>query len=177
MGNESVLSFNNTAISMNMLEAARRGGATNFFYASSACVYNEAKQEDPKNPGLIEGDAWPARPQDMYGLEKLYSEEMAMAYGRDFPLQIRIARFHNIYGPYGTWKDGKQTRLFSYIDDCVEGVLRLMYSDCKVPVNLGTTEMVDMIEFANIAMSFEKKNLPIKHIDGPMGVRGRNSNN
>jgi len=200
--NESVLSFNNTAISMNMLEAARRGGATNFFYASSACVYNEAKQEDPKNPGLIEGDAWPARPQDMYGLEKLYSEEMAMAYGRDFPMNIRIARFHNIYGPYGTWKDGrekapaafcrkaltsttefemwgdgKQTRSFSYIDDCVEGVLRLMYSDCKVPVNLGTTEMVDMIEFANIAMSFEKKNLPIKHIDGPMGVRGRNSNN
>jgi len=200
--NESVLSFNNTAISMNMLEAARRGGATNFFYASSACVYNEAKQEDPENPGLIEGDAWPARPQDMYGLEKLYSEEMALAYGRDFPIKIRIARFHNIYGPRGTWKggrekapaafcrkaitatkememwgDGKQTRSFSYIDDCVEGVLRLMYSDCDVPINLGTTEMVDMIQFAKIAMSFENKNLPIKHIDGPMGVRGRNSNN
>lgn len=200
--NESVLSFNNTAISMNMLEAARRGGATNFFYASSACVYNEAKQEDPANPGLIEGDAWPARPQDMYGLEKLYSEEMALAYGRDFPIKIRIARFHNIYGPRGTWNggrekapaafcrkalcattefemwgDGKQTRSFSFIDDCVEGVLRLMYSDCEVPINLGTTEMVNMIEFAKIAMSFESKDLPIKHIDGPMGVRGRNSNN
>jgi len=200
--NESVLSFNNTAISMNMLEAARRGGATHFFYASSACVYNEAKQEDPANPGLIESDAWPARPQDMYGLEKLYSEEMALAYGRDFPIEIRLARFHNIYGPRGTWNggrekapaafcrkalcattefemwgDGKQTRSFSFIDDCVEGVLRLMYSDCKVPINLGTTEMVDMIEFAKIAMSFEDKNLPIKHIDGPMGVRGRNSNN
>jgi len=200
--NESVLSFNNTAISMNMLEAARRGGAGHFFYASSACVYNEAKQEDPANPGLIEGDAWPARPQDMYGLEKLYSEEMALAYGRDFPMEIRIARFHNIYGPRGTWNggrekapaafcrkalcattefemwgDGKQTRSFSFIDDCVEGVLRLMYSDCKVPINLGTTEMVNMIEFAKIAMSFENKNLPIKHIDGPMGVRGRNSNN
>jgi GDP-D-mannose 3',5'-epimerase len=200
--NESVLSFNNTAISMNMLEAARRGGATHFFYSSSACVYNEAKQEDPNNPGLIESDAWPARPQDMYGLEKLYSEEMALAYGRDFPIEIRIARFHNIYGPRGTWKggrekapaafcrkaltsteyfemwgDGKQTRSFTFIDDCVEGVLRLMYSDCKVPINLGTTRMVDMNEFATIAMSFENKNLPIKHIDGPMGVRGRTSNN
>eukprot|EP00568_Trieres_chinensis_P001374 CAMPEP_0183292132 /NCGR_PEP_ID=MMETSP0160_2-20130417/1307_1 /TAXON_ID=2839 ORGANISM="Odontella Sinensis, Strain Grunow 1884" /NCGR_SAMPLE_ID=MMETSP0160_2 /ASSEMBLY_ACC=CAM_ASM_000250 /LENGTH=363 /DNA_ID=CAMNT_0025453047 /DNA_START=32 /DNA_END=1123 /DNA_ORIENTATION=+ len=200
--NESVLSFNNTAISMNMLEAARRGGATRFFYASSACVYNEAKQEDPENPGLIESDAWPARPQDMYGLEKLYSEEMALAYGRDFPLKVRIARFHNIYGPRGTWRggrekapaafcrkaltstdefevwgDGKQTRSFTFIDECVEGVLRLMFSDCEVPINLGTTEMVSMNDFAKIAMSIEGKDLPIKHIDGPMGVRGRNSNN
>jgi len=202
VSNESVLSFNNTAISMNMLEAARRAGASRFFYASSACVYNEAKQEDPENPGLIESDAWPARPQDMYGLEKLYSEEMALAYGRDFDLKIRLARFHNIYGPRGTWNggrekapaafcrkaitstehfemwgDGKQTRSFTFIDDCVEGVLRLMFSDCDVPINLGSTEMVDMIEFANIALSFENKKLPIKHIDGPMGVRGRNSNN
>jgi GDP-D-mannose 3',5'-epimerase len=135
-------------------------------------------------------------------LEKLYAEEMALAYGRDFPMKIRIARFHNIYGPRGTWKggrekapaafcrkaltsteyfemwgDGKQTRSFTYIDDCVEGVLRLMFSDCDVPINLGSTEMVDMIEFANIALSFENKKLPIKHIEGPMGVRGRNSNN
>jgi GDP-D-mannose 3', 5'-epimerase len=204
VSNESVLAFNNTAISMNMLEAARRGGAKDFFYASSACVYNEAKQEDPNNPGLIESDAWPARPQDMYGLEKLYAEEMALAYGRDFEgLNVRIARFHNIYGPRGTWKggrekapaafcrkaltsvdhfemwgDGKQTRSFTFIDDCVEGVLRLTFSDCDVPINLGSTEMVDMIEFAQIALSFEnKQHLPIKHIDGPMGVRGRNSNN
>mmetsp|Transcript_11085 Transcript_11085/g.26628 ORF Transcript_11085/g.26628 Transcript_11085/m.26628 type:complete len:368 (-) Transcript_11085:119-1222(-) len=202
VSNESVLSFNNTAISMNMLEAARRNKVKDFFYSSSACVYNEAKQEDPANPGLVESDAWPARPQDMYGLEKLYAEEMALAYGRDFDINIRLARFHNIYGPRGTWQggrekapaafcrkaitstdhfemwgDGKQTRSFTYIDDCVEGVLRLMFSDCDVPINLGSTEMVDMIEFANIAMSFEDKKLPIKHIDGPMGVRGRNSNN
>jgi len=202
VSNESVLSFNNTAISMNMLEAARRNNVKDYFYSSSACVYNEAKQEDPANPGLIESDAWPARPQDMYGLEKLYAEEMALAYGRDFDINIRLARFHNIYGPFGTWQggrekapaafcrkaitstehfemwgDGKQTRSFTYIDDCVEGVLRLMFSDCDVPINLGSTEMVDMIEFGNIAMSFEDKKLPIKHIDGPMGVRGRNSNN
>eukprot|EP01068_Selenidium_serpulae_P000469 Selendium_serpulae@DN1074_c0_g1_i1.p1 len=200
--NESVLAFNNTAISMNMLEAARRGGASHFFYASSACVYNEDKQEDPNNPGLIESDAWPAKPQEMYGLEKLYAEEMALAYGRDFKLNVRIARLHNIYGPRGTWRggrekapaafcrkaltsaehfemwgDGKQTRSFTFIDDCVEGILRLMYSDCKLPLNLGTVRMVDMIEFAKIAMSFEGKNLPIKHIEGPMGVRGRTSNN
>jgi GDP-D-mannose 3',5'-epimerase len=202
VSNESVLAFNNTAISMNMLEAARRSGVKDFFYSSSACVYNEAMQEDPANPGLAEGDAWPARPQDMYGLEKLYAEEMALAYGRDFEINIRIARFHNIYGPRGTWKggrekapaafcrkaltstehfemwgDGKQTRSFTFIDDCVEGVLRLMFSDCDVPINLGSTEMVDMIEFAQIALSFEGKKLPIKHIEGPMGVRGRNSNN
>lgn len=174
--NESVLSFNNTSISMNMLEAARRNKCRDFFYSSSACVYNEAKQEDPENPGLIESDAWPARPQDMYGLEKLYAEEMALAYGRDFPLNIRIARFHNIYGPRGTWKggrekapaafcrkaitsekefeiwgDGLQTRSFTYIDDCVEGVLRLTFSDCNVPINMGQMEMVDMNEFAKMA--------------------------
>lgn len=202
VSNESVLAFNNTSISMNMLEAARRAGAERFFYSSSACVYNEAKQEDTANPGLVESDAWPARPQDMYGLEKLYAEEMALAYGRDFPIKIRIARFHNIYGPRGTWKggrekapaafcrkaltstdhfemwgDGKQTRSFTYIDDCVEGVLRLTFSDCDVPINMGSTEMVDMIEFAQIALSFENKKIPIKHIEGPMGVRGRNSNN
>ncbi|KAL3758983.1 hypothetical protein ACHAWU_003054 [Discostella pseudostelligera] len=201
--NESVLSFNNTSISMNMLEAARRNKVRDYFYASSACVYNESKQEDVNNPGLVESDAWPARPQDMYGLEKLYAEEMALAYGRDFPLNIRIARFHNIYGPRGTWKggrekapaafcrkaitattefemwgDGKQTRSFTFIDDCVEGVLRLTFSDCDVPINLGSTEMVDMNEFAAMALSYENKgHLPIKHIDGPMGVRGRNSNN
>lgn len=201
--NESVLSFNNTSISMNMLEAARRSKCKDFFYSSSACVYNEAKQEDPENPGLIESDAWPARPQDMYGLEKLYAEEMALAYGRDFPLNIRIARFHNIYGPRGTWKggrekapaafcrkaitsekefeiwgDGKQTRSFTYIDDCVEGVLRLIFSDCDVPINMGSTEMIDMNDFAKTALSYEnKEHLPLKHIEGPMGVRGRNSNN
>merc|ERR1719284_668025 len=202
VSNESVLSFNNTAISMNMLEAARRNNVKDFFYSSSACVYNEAKQEDPANPGLIESDAWPARPQDMYGLEKLYAEEMALAYGRDFDINIRLARFHNIYGPYGTWQggrekapaafcrkaitstdhfemwgDGKQTRSFVFVEDCVEGVIRLMFSDCDVPLNLGTEEMISMNDFAKLVMSYESKDLPIKHIPGPQGVRGRNSDN
>merc|ERR1712019_177975 len=139
---------------------------------------------------------------DTYGLEKLYAEQMAITYEKDFGINSRMARYHNVYGPSGTWKggrekapaafcrkaisstkefemwgDGLQTRSFTFIHDCVEGVLRLTFSGCTKPINLGSTEMVDMIEFANIALSFENKNLPIKHIDGPMGVRGRNSNN
>merc|ERR1712070_678928 len=181
---------------------ARRNNVKDFFYSSSACVYNEAKQEDPANPGLVESDAWPARPQDMYGLEKLYSEEMALAYGRDFDINIRLARFHNIYGPFGTWKggrekapaafcrkaitstvdfemwgNGKQTRSFCYIDDCVEGIIRLMVSDYKKPLNIGSDEMVSMNEMAELALGFKGGSLPIKHIPGPEGVRGRNSDN
>jgi len=203
--NESVLVYNNTMISSNMLEAARRNKAQRFFYSSSACVYNEKKQLDPANPGLRETDAWPAWPQDTYGLEKLYSEEMAMAYGRDFPLEVRIARFHNIYGPHGTWRggrekvpaafcrkgaccfdngqfevwgDGLQTRSFCFIDDCVEGVLRLTFSDYKYPLNLGSDEMVSMNELADIAIAFSGKGgVTLNHIKGPQGVRGRNSEN
>lgn len=203
--NESVLVYNNTMISSNMLEASRRNEAKRFFYSSSACVYNEKKQLDPANPGLRETDAWPAWPQDTYGLEKLYSEEMAMAYGRDFDMEVRIARFHNIYGPHGTWRggrekvpaafcrkaavavndgdfevwgDGLQTRSFCYIDDCVEGVLRLTFSDYKYPLNLGSDEMIDMNNLAYLAISLTgKKNVSLNHVKGPTGVRGRNSEN
>ena len=202
VSNQSVLLYNNTMISFNMLEAARQNHVPRFFYSSTACVYNEALQMDPENVGLSEDMAWPARPQDTYGLEKLYAEEMALAYAKDFPIKTRIARYHNVYGPRGTWKggrekspaafcrkaivsdkefelwgDGLQTRSFMFIDDCVEGSIRIMLSDCHEPLNLGTDEMVDMNEFAKIAMSFEGKDLPIKHIPGPMGVRGRNSDN
>lgn len=200
--NQSVLLFNNTMLSFNMLEASRMNGVKRYFYSSTACVYNEDKQLDPTNPGLKESDAWPAKPQDTYGLEKLYAEEMALAYAKDFEIVTRVARYHNVYGPHGTWKggrekapaafcrkaicstecfemwgDGEQTRSFMFVDDCVEGTLRIMHSDCEVPLNLGTEEMVSMNEFAAIAMSFEGKTLPIKHIPGPMGVRGRNSDN
>ncbi len=202
VSNQAVLLYNNTMISFNMLEAARRNGARRYFYSSTACVYNEALQTDPANPGLREDMAWPARPQDTYGLEKLYAEEMAIAYMKDFPIQCRVARYHNVYGPNGTWKggrekvpaafcrkavvsttefevwgDGKQTRSFMYIDDCVEGSIRIMLSDCKEPLNLGTDEMLSMNEFAALAMNMEGKQLPIKHIPGPEGVRGRNSDN
>jgi GDP-D-mannose 3',5'-epimerase len=190
-------------ISFNMLEASRANNVARYFYSSTACVYNEDKQLDPTNPGLKEADAWPAKPQDTYGLEKLYAEEMCLAYARDFPIVTRVARYHNVYGPEGTWKggrekapaafcrkaicssdffemwgDGEQTRSFMYVDDCVEGSLRIMNSDAStMPLNLGTEEMVSMNEFAAIAMAFEGKTLPVKHIPGPMGVRGRNSDN
>lgn len=202
VSNQSVLLYNNTMISFNMLEAARQNSVKRYFYSSTACVYNEALQLDPNNPGLTENMAWPARPQDTYGLEKLYAEEMGIAYMKDFPIQVRMARYHNVYGPCGTWKggrekvpaafcrkaicsttefevwgDGKQTRSFMFIADCVEGSIRIMLSDCKEPLNLGTDEMVDMNSFAKLAMSIEGKDLPIKNIPGPEGVRGRNSDN
>ena len=155
--NHSVIMYNNTMISFHMLEAARRNGVKRFFYASSACVYPEyAQTSTDMQAGLAESTAWPAQPQDAYGLEKLATEELCKHYYKDFGLETRVARFHNIYGPEGTWTggrekapaafcrkciaseeefemwgDGKQTRSFTYIDDCVEGVLRLMASDFR----------------------------------------------
>jgi GDP-D-mannose 3',5'-epimerase len=200
--NHGVILYNNTMISFNMMEAARRNGAKRFFYSSSACIYPENKQVDTKNPGLKEDDAWPAQPQDAYGLEKLVSEEMALHYEKDFGIEVRIGRFHNIYGPQGTWKggrekapaaflrkaivstvdfevwgDGHQTRSFCYVDDCVEGVLRLMRSNFNKPINIGSEEMVSMNEMTSAALKAAGKTLPVRHIPGPEGVRGRNSNN
>jgi GDP-D-mannose 3',5'-epimerase len=205
--NHSTILYNNTMISFNMVEAARRNNVKRFFYSSSACIYPEHKQLDTANPGLKEEDAWPAAPQDAYGLEKLASEELCKYYGKDFPqMQFRVARFHNIYGPQGTWKggrekapaafcrkayastpetgfemwgDGKQTRSFCYIDDCVEGVERIMHSDIKEPLNLGSDEMVSMIDMAHMALELahKKDTVKINHIPGPEGVRGRNSDN
>eukprot|EP00486_Rosalina_sp_Unknown_P013718 CAMPEP_0201592838 /NCGR_PEP_ID=MMETSP0190_2-20130828/190619_1 /ASSEMBLY_ACC=CAM_ASM_000263 /TAXON_ID=37353 /ORGANISM="Rosalina sp." /LENGTH=260 /DNA_ID=CAMNT_0048051779 /DNA_START=537 /DNA_END=1319 /DNA_ORIENTATION=+ len=191
-------------VSSKVLEAARRNKCKRYFYSSSACCYNEKKQLDTDNPGLKESDAWPAWPQDTYGFEKLYAEEMAMIYGRDFDIVTRMCRFHNIYGPYGTWKggrekapaafcrkaaackdgdvldiwgDGNQTRSFCYIDDCVEGIVKTMHSDYDKPINLGSDEMIDMNGLLNLALSFEGKKAQLKHIPGPEGVRGRNSDN
>jgi GDP-D-mannose 3',5'-epimerase len=203
--NHSRILYNSTMISFNVAEAARAAGVKRFWYASSACIYPEGKQTsedlDGKS-GLAEDDAWPAQPQDAYGLEKLMTEELLMHYDADFGMECRIGRFHNIYGPYGTWKggrekapaafirkmitsttefemwgNGKQTRSFCYIDDCVEGILRLMVSDYKKPLNIGSDEMVSMNEMAEIVLGIGGKQLPIKHIPGPEGVRGRNSDN
>jgi len=164
------------------------------------------KQSDVDNPGLNESDAWPAWPQDTYGFEKLYAEELSIIYGRDFNIKTRMARFHNIYGPHGTWYggrekapaafcrkaiavseknndvleiwgDGEQTRSFCFIDDCVEGIIRIMNSDYDKPINLGSDEMISMNDLAKLALSFENKKISLKHIPGPVGVRGRNSDN
>eukprot|EP01111_Echinosteliopsis_oligospora_P007150 TRINITY_DN2181_c0_g1_i1.p1 TRINITY_DN2181_c0_g1~~TRINITY_DN2181_c0_g1_i1.p1 ORF type:complete len:340 (+),score=111.58 TRINITY_DN2181_c0_g1_i1:87-1106(+) len=202
--NHSVILYNNCMISFNMLEAARQSGVKKFFYSSSACVYPEYKQTIEDVAALKEGDAWPAQPQDAYGLEKLATEELCMHYEKDFGMECRIARFHNIYGPQGTWKggrekapaafcrkaivasdtfemwgDGKQTRSFCLVDDCVEGILRLMNSKYNKPINLGSDEMVSMNRMAEMVLSFEGKDkkVNIKHIPGPEGVRGRNSDN
>merc|ERR1711916_38374 len=202
--NNAVILYNSAMITLSMIEAARQAGVKRYFYSSSACVYNEANQLDPECADLTEDMAWPARPQDGYGLEKLYGEEIAIAYAEDFPgFETRIARFHNIYGPQGTWKggrekapaafcrkaivstdsfemwgDGLQSRSFTFIDDCVEGVLRLFYSDFAKPINIGSDEMISMLDFARLALSLAgKDDLPFHHIEGPEGVRGRNSEN
>lgn len=202
--NHSVILYNNTVINFNMIEASRRNKIQRYFYSSSACVYPEGRQLTEDVAALKEDDAWPAQPQDAYGLEKLVSEEMAIHYGKDFGIATRIARFHNIFGPQGSWKggrekapaafcrkvaaaqeggsiemwgNGKQTRSFCIVDDCVEGVIRLMVSDYAKPLNLGSDHMVSMNEMVQLASSFEKKTLKINHIDGPEGVRGRNSDN
>jgi len=201
--NHSRIFYNNTMISFNMVEAARIAGVKRFFYASSACIYPNFKQLESENPGLKESDAWPAEPQDAYGLEKLASEEICKHYHSDNPgMEFRVARFHNIYGPHGTWKggrekapaafcrkiltaesefemwgDGKQTRSFCFIDDAVEGVWRLFNSDFREPLNVGSDEMVTMNGMADMVMELSGKTLPVKHIPGPEGVRGRNSDN
>ncbi|EOD35534.1 dTDP-glucose 4,6-dehydratase [Emiliania huxleyi CCMP1516] len=203
--NHSRILYNSTMISFNVAEAARVAGVKRFWYASSACIYPEHKQltEDLDGAsGLKEDDAWPAQPQDAYGLEKLMTEELLMHYDTDFGMEARIGRFHNIYGPFGTWKggrekapaafcrkgitatsefemwgNGKQTRSFCYIDDAVEGIIRLMVSDYKKPLNIGSDEQVSMNEMAEMVMEIGNKKLPINHIPGPEGVRGRNSDN
>lgn len=200
--NHALILYNNTMISFNMAEAARRNGVKRFFYSSSACIYPEYKQKETVIPPLKESDAWPAQPQDAYGLEKLVTEELCIHYGKEFPMEFRIARFHNIYGPQGTWKggrekapaafcrkviasekefemwgDGLQTRSFCYVDDCVEGIIRIMNSDYKLPLNLGSEEMVTMNDMAKLVMEIGSKQLNIRHIPGPEGVRGRNSDN
>ena len=194
--------YNNTMISYNMIEAARQNKVKRMFYASSACCYPEGKQVEVDCVALKEADAWPAQPQDAYGLEKLATEELAMHYGKDFGIAMRIGRYHNIYGPQGTWKggrekapaafcrkaicsdnefemwgDGEQTRSFCFVDDCVEGTLRIMRSDYDKPLNLGSDEKVTMNQMAEMIFKIGNKTLPIKHIPGPEGVRGRNSDN
>ncbi|XP_049848911.1 uncharacterized protein LOC126316922 [Schistocerca gregaria] len=200
--NQAVILYNNMMTSFNLLEAARRSGVKTFLYTSSACVYPEYKQNSEDNAGLKEEDAWPADPQDSYGLEKLVVEQLCKHYTADFGMACRVARLHNIYGPMCTWKggrekapaafcrkavasteyfemwgDGKQTRSFCYISDCIDGILRLVESDVTEPINIGSTEMVSMNQLAEMCLKFAGKTIPVRHFPGPEGVRGRNSDN
>lgn len=193
---------NSATINLNVAEEARRKNVKKLFYSSSACMYPAYNQEDPNNPNCKEDSAYPAAPDSEYGWEKLFSERLYLSYARNYGMQVRIARFHNIYGPEGTWKggkekapaamcrkvieskgsveiwgDGEQTRSFLYIDECVEGIRRLMESDFQGPVNIGSDEMVTINQLVELASSIENRILNINHIDGPLGVRGRNSDN
>lgn len=195
---------NSALCNLNVVDEAVRKHVGKIFYSSSACIYPESIQMDPDNHGLKEDMAYPAGPDSEYGWEKLFSERMYMAYSRNHGIEVHIARFHNIFGPQGTWTGGKekapaamcrkvaeagaggeievwgdglQTRSFLYIDECIEGVRRLMESDFMEPVNIGSDEMISINDLALMAADIADFNITINNIQGPTGVRGRNSEN
>ena len=205
--NNKALCMLSSLINTHLLMAARDAGTQRFFFASSACVYNTAKQTDPDNHGLKEEDAYPALPEDGYGWEKLFSERMCRHFDEDFGLICRVARYHNVYGPHGTWDggrekapaalcrkvieaklsgnleieiwgDGEQTRSFTYIDDCLYGTTSIMASDIAVPINLGSDEMVSINQLVDIIEDIAGVRVRRSYdLDAPKGVRGRSSDN
>ncbi|MGO9336302.1 MAG: NAD-dependent epimerase/dehydratase family protein [Terracidiphilus sp.] len=201
---DAAVMHNSATINLNLLEFGRIAGVRKFFYSSSACIYPEYNQLDPDNPNCSEDSAYPAAPDSEYGWEKLFSERLYFSYMRNYGVEVRVARFHNIFGPEGAWRggrekapaaicrkvaeaqsgeeieiwgDGLQTRSFLYIDECVEGVRRLMQSSFAGPVNIGSEEMISINELAQLVMEIAGKDLLIRNIPGPTGVRGRNSDN
>jgi len=202
--NDANIMHNSALINLNILDTCYKKNVNKIFYSSSACIYPKYNQDNPDNPKTSEKSAYPAYPDSEYGWEKLFSERLYLSFHRNYRMNIRIARFHNIFGPEGTWEgglekvpaafcreiaetpdggememwgDGEQTRSFLYIDECLEGVDRLMGSEFTGPVNIGSEEMVTINELAEIIMHIAGKKLTIKHIKGPLGVRGRNSDN
>ena len=208
--NDADIMHNSVSINLNVLEEQRKFNdsydvnKTKIFYSGSACMYPEHNQLDPDNPDCREESAYPADPDSEYGWEKLFSERLYFAYNRNYNIPVRVARYHNIYGPEGTWQggrekapaaicrkvasvgladtievwgDGEQTRSFLYIDECIEATRRLMDSNFMGPVNIGSEEMVTINELVRITAKVAQKSIDRKHIDGPLGVRGRNSNN
>jgi len=201
---DSSVMHDSAMINLHTLEEGRKAGVKKFFYSSSACIYPEYNQMDPDNPKCSEESAYPAAPDSEYGWEKLFSERLYFAYHRNYGLEVHVARFHNIFGPLGTWRggrekspaalcrkiaetadggeieiwgDGKQTRSFLIVEECVEGIRRLMESDFAGPVNIGSEEMVTINKLAETIMDVSGKKVSLKHIPGPLGVRGRNSDN
>jgi nucleoside-diphosphate-sugar epimerase len=202
--NDANVMHNSALINLNVAHYATKYNTKKIFYSSSACMYPEHNQLNPNNPNCKEDSAYPANPDSEYGWEKLFSERLYLAYQRNYGLNVRIARFHNIFGPLGSWNngkekspaaicrkvaaakdgdeieiwgDGEQTRSFLYISECLEAVRRLMNSDFSGPVNIGSDEMVTINRLADIACEIAGKKLVKKHIPGPLGVRGRNSDN
>lgn len=202
--NDANVMHNSVLINLNVLKCAVNTKVKKIFFSSSACIYPEYNQMDPNNPKCSEESAYPAAPDSEYGWEKLFSERLYLAFHRNYKLDVRVARFHNIFGPEGSWNDGKekapaalcrkvaeakdggtiemwgdgkQTRSFLYIDECLEGVCRLMNSDFSGPINIGSEEMISINDLAKMIIKISGKKLKIKHIKGPTGVRGRNSDN
>lgn len=196
---------NSAMINLNIAHfSSRLNHPPKIFYSSSACIYPAYNQEDPKNPLCSESSAYPAAPDSEYGWEKLFSERMFLSFSRNYGLEVRVARFHNIFGPEGTWRGGKekapaalcrkiaeakdgenievwgsgrQTRSFLYIDECIEGIRRLMDSSFEGPVNIGSEEMISINDFAKMIIKISKKDLNLRNVPGPAGVMGRNSDN
>ena len=202
--NDADIMHNSALVNLNILDACVKRNCKRIFYSSSACMYPEHNQMDPNNPNCEESSAYPANPDSEYGWEKLFSERLFLAYQRNYGLDIRVARYHNIFGPLGTWDggrekapaalcrkislvndggtidvwgDGSQTRSFLYIDECIEGTLRLMRSDCTIPVNIGSDEMISINDLVSLVASIAGKKVNINNISGPVGVQGRNSDN
>lgn len=202
--NDADIMHNSATINLNVLDALHKRNSKRVFYSSSACMYPAYNQEDPDNPNCAEDSAYPAAPDSEYGWEKLFSERLYLTYGRNYGLEARVGRYHNIFGPEGTWTggrekapaavcrkvaaasdgdaieiwgDGKQTRSFLYVDECVEGTLRLMRSDFTGPVNIGSDEMVTINGLVDTVAEIAGKRIGKNNIPGPTGVRGRNSDN
>lgn len=202
--NDAVVMHNSALCNLNILNGCVEAGVKKIFYSSSACIYPHYNQMEPDNPKCSEESAYPAAPDSEYGWEKLFSERLYFSYQRNHGLNVKVARFHNIFGPQGTWNggkekapaamcrkvaeaedggtievwgDGKQTRSFLYVDECIEGVRRLMESNFSGPVNIGSEEMISINDFAKMVISISGKKISIKNIPGPTGVRGRNSDN
>jgi nucleoside-diphosphate-sugar epimerase len=195
---------NSCQINLNVLDVMKKKGIKKVFYSSSACMYPSHNQEDTQNPLMSEDSAYPANPDSEYGWEKLFSERLYLTYARNYGIDVRIARFHNIFGPRGSWNNGKekapaalcrkvalcedkgvveiwgpgnQTRSFLFIDECVEGMQRIMNSNCTVPVNLGSTRMISINQLVFLIAKLNNKSVSIQNVDGPRGVLGRNSDN
>lgn len=202
--NDADILHNSALINLNILDQCRKYLHQRIFYSSSACMYPEHNQRDPENPKCSEASAYPAAPDSEYGWEKLFSERLYLAYARNYGVRAKIARYHNIFGPEGAWfggrekapaalcrkvaqaehnsfievwGDGEQTRSFLYVDECVKGTIKLMRSDFAGPVNIGSEERVSINQLATMIINISGKNLKLKHIEGPQGVRGRNSDN
>ena len=202
--NDAHVMHNSALINLNILQSLIGNKVQRVFYSSSACVYPEFNQLDPNNPICSEDSVYPAQPDSEYGWEKLFSERLYLSFYRNYGIQVRIARFHNIFGEKGTWQggkekapaaicrkvaeapngasieiwgDGHQSRSFLYIDECIEGIRRLTESDFHGPVNIGSDELISINDFAKLVINMSSKNLDLHHIEGPLGVRGRNSDN